>query len=445
MKSIFWQIFWGFTFFSILFFGIIFLTVALTSDFRPPPPIDDAYNHRADMILLLGIPILEKDGEVDFNKKLLAISHGPEVWRFYAEKELPKAFQPAMESLCAKDIYKERGRDRVTIIQKFYYSQGKSGFLMFEGPVIVGLIESFLADKLFFFRLLIVLSVALFLCYRLSRTIINPLINLRDTSFRLGTNDLSARTSEQLTVREDEIGDLARGFNRMAENLEILVSSQKKLFHEISHEFKSPLTRLQLSIESIEMTDPEKYSEEISRIKLECHRIKSLVDQILAVAKIDAGLMGPKESFRIDHLLNDLLADLQIEADNKRINLVFKNRTSLQCVSHPLLFRRACESVLRNSIKYSPQNSEINISLSLQQVDGISKFWIVFKDQRPGVPEDKIAELLVPFSSGSVEFGSESPGLGLSIVNRIVRKLNGSVSLRNADPKGFQIELYFSQ
>lgn len=445
MKSIFWRIFFYFSIFCICIFVITLATVALTSDFRPPPPPEVNFKHQTNNVLKLIKSVLQNSGEEKFKKKLRAISNIHETWNFYTESTIPKTDREKLLNMHLGRILIERSKPSDKLTRKFYYSNNKIGFLQVSRPPFKTFFDSFSSGKLFVIRLIIVLSVAIFLCYIFSLTIVNPLINLRNTYSKFGTQNLSARPESSLMSRKDEIGDLARDFNRMAENLENLINRQKKLFHEISHEFKSPLTRLQLSVETIEINDSEQHSDEIKRIKLECFRIRSLVDQILSVAKIDSGFTGPKESFRVDYLIDDLLANLSIEAKNKNISFSFKDKCSELCTSYPILFKRACENILRNSIKYSPMNSTIEIFLMFDQNDTQRCFRLIFIDQGPGISEEKISQIIGATKSNTATLAYEGSGFGLSIVHRIIKKLGGKLVLKNIETGGLQAELHINQ
>ena len=436
MKSIFWRIFLGFIAFGLLMLMVFAFAVHLNPEFNPPPRAEDQFIHLSNFVLRANnIPSKDFD-ETVFKEKLERISSGPEKWYFYSEFDLPEFYAEFIKRGPLRPVYFIRFENRIELIRKIRCSPDKIGYIVSKGPLRMGLFETFSSyDGLLLLRIFIVVSVAVSLCYLLSRSLVNPLIKLKKTSILLGAKDLSVRLEKDLIERQDEIGELARDFNRMAENIENLIRNQKKLFHEISHEFKSPLTRLQLSLETIEINEYEKYSEEIDRMKLECFRIKSLTDQILSIAKIDSGYIGEEQTISTVELISELISDLEIEAKAKNVKLKLSGEKVEKITTYPFLLKRACENVIRNSIKFSPDDSEIDIR--------VSTALIAVRDYGPGVAEDKLPTLLKPFTGDMNHLGEVNTGLGLSIVNRIVKRLGGEVILKNADPGGFIVELRF--
>ena len=117
----------------------------------------------------------------------------------------------------------------------------------------------------------------------------SPVVHLRNLTARFTRGDLTARiTARNVLDREDEIGGLARDFNQMASRIETLLESQRRLIADVSHELRSPLTRLSLALGLIKRGregDPQK---SLARIEREVDRLNGLVSQRLTLSRLES-------------------------------------------------------------------------------------------------------------------------------------------------------------
>jgi signal transduction histidine kinase len=277
------------------------------------------------------------------------------------------------------------------------------------------------------FYLWIFLVIAFF-CYVLAVQLARPLRSLRRTVERFGQGDLSARTR---STRRDEIGDLSRSFDRMAERIETLLNAERRLLLDVSHELRTPLARLRFAVELARTsTDREKA---LARIRKDVDRLAALVDELLQLTRLEG---DPSSVKPVPIALHDLLAsvveDCSLEAQMQRCTLALKADRPASVQGERELLRRAVENVLRNAIRHAPEGTAVEIRLALQ-TDTIT---IEVRDHGPGVPEASLEDIFEPFyrlgtdrdrSSGGV-------GLGLSIARRAVQLHEGKLSARNADP-----------
>jgi signal transduction histidine kinase len=273
-----------------------------------------------------------------------------------------------------------------------------------------------------------ILLVIAFLCYVLAVHLARPLGRLRRTVERFGRGDLSARTH---SMRRDEIGDLSRAFDRMAERIETLLNAERRLLLDVSHELRTPLARLRFAVELARTsTDREKA---LARIRKDVERLATLVDELLQLTRAEGDPSSVKPLLiPLHELLQSLVDDCSLEAEMQRCELVLNVDRPATLRGERELLRRAIENVLRNAIRHAPEGTAVQISLGL----GPDVVTITVRDHGSGVPEESLEAIFEPFYRLGDDRGRSSGGvgLGLSIARRAVLLHQGRLCARNARP-----------
>ena len=281
---------------------------------------------------------------------------------------------------------------------------------------------------------LCVLGAVVLLCYLLARYLTAPLRGLEATLERFGHGDFSARTA---STRGDELGRLARTFDQMAERIQNLVAADRRLLLDISHELRSPLARLRVAIELAR--SGESQSNALDRIEKEADRLNALVSELLQVtrAEVDPQAMRA-QPVKLDDLLADIVSDCSIEAAAHGCSLALEASGPVTVPGDPELLRRASENVIRNAIRYAPQQTPVEVRLS---PNGRTAR-IQVRDYGPGVPEEALNRIFDPFYrvENDRNRGSGGVGLGLAIARRAVELHKGTLRARNAQP-GLLVEM----
>jgi two-component system sensor histidine kinase CpxA len=283
---------------------------------------------------------------------------------------------------------------------------------------------------------LFVMAAAIGLCYWLALYLTRPVRKLQKAVERFGKGDLSARAQ---SVRRDELGQLARTFDKMADRIETLLAAERRLLLDISHELRSPLARLGVAIELARSGDDTDAA--LNRIQKESDRLNSLVGQLLQVTRAegDPGSLH-HDPVRLDQLVQVLVEDCAIEAAAHGCSLEYAQGDEVTVSGDPELLRRAVENVLRNAIRYAPRGTKVEVRLFR------SGFHVVveIRDQGPGVPEGELPRIFDPFYRVGPDRNrlSGGIGLGLSIARRAVELHRGTIRAANAGP-GLKIDLEF--
>lgn len=283
------------------------------------------------------------------------------------------------------------------------------------------------------FFLLVAALIAL-LGWVLSIGIVSPLHRVAETVERFGRGDLSARVNSH---RRDEIGDLGRSFDGMAERIETLLTAERRLLQDVSHELRSPLARLSFAAELMkEAEDPVAAA---ARVRREVDRLSSLVSTLIEMTSAEGDPSTRKrERVPISELVRQIAEDCAVEAKAHKVGVEADLRASAAVEGDPELLRRAIENVLRNAIRYSPSNAVVRLRLA--EENGL--VLIDVRDYGPGVPEDKLTRIFDPFYrvSDSRDSADGGIGLGLSIARRAILVHHGQIYARNATP-GLEVKL----
>jgi two-component system sensor histidine kinase CpxA len=270
-------------------------------------------------------------------------------------------------------------------------------------------------------------------CYLLARHLTSPLRQMQKTIERFGKGDFSARVNSR---RRDELGDLARTVDQMAERIDLLLKSQRRLLQDISHELRSPLARLGVAVELARGGGDATVA--LNRVEREADRLNTLVGELIQVTRAEgdpAGLVT--ESVRLDELVRMILDDVHIEADKREVVL----RAAIgkaEIDGNPELLRRAIENIVRNAIRYSPEGAQVDVSLAREQ----NVFRIAVRDYGEGVPEESLASIFDPFYRVEKDRGRTSGGvgLGLAIAKRAVELHRGAMRAANMHP-GLEVRI----
>ena len=275
------------------------------------------------------------------------------------------------------------------------------------------------------------------LCYGLARYISKPIIELQTASRKFADGDFSQKITEQSKRRNDELGDLAKDFSNMAERIESGIKSQKRLFNDISHELRSPLARMQVSIELLQMKANDNEKPLIGRLEKDLNRMNALISELLQFSKLENKEIGrATEDIDLADCLKAICADAEFEGKtvHKGVTLMIKEDCSIKGVS--ALIERAFENVIRNGLRYTAENTTVEVTLQKVKQEAI----ITIADRGPGVPEAEIEKIFAPFYCVNLDRNPQkgSIGLGLSIAQRAIRLHNGTISMANRPDGGLE-------
>ncbi|GGE07759.1 hypothetical protein GCM10008012_58370 [Rhizobium anhuiense] len=224
--------------------------------------------------------------------------------------------------------------------------------------------------------------------------------------------------------RKDEVTALAHDFDSTAARLQELQEAQQRLFHDVSHELRSPLSRLQAAVGVLRQT-PAKLGGMLDRMDREVERLDMLVGEVLTLARLTAGSSSSLKTQSLDviDLLNEILGDAAFEAQARGVSITTSvDGVFLAEVEGELIYR-ALENVVRNAVKYTAEHSRIAVSCA----STAERLTILVVDQGPGVRRDELERIFQPFSRGNDAAPRGGYGLGLAITRQAIERHGGRV------------------
>ncbi|STY29410.1 Sensor histidine kinase [Legionella wadsworthii] len=285
-------------------------------------------------------------------------------------------------------------------------------------------------------RLILATFISGLICYLLSRYLTQPLRSLGMAAKSIATGKLNTRVGHLRGHHNDEIAQLSKEFDRMAEQLETLVSSKERLLQDISHELRSPLARLQIAIELGRNKTQHLADVEFNRMELECSRLNALISEVLDFARLEK---STTDLYLIDTdlavLLRNIIKDANYEfgEDTPRVKAGILEPCHL--LVDERLIHRAIENIVRNALHYSPATEQVIVSIKFNETK--DSIYIDITDKGPGVPPDQLERIFNPFyrvdTSRTKKTGGY--GLGLAIASRAIQLHHGQIMASN-NPEG---------
>lgn len=280
-------------------------------------------------------------------------------------------------------------------------------------------------------------------CLLLARYLTAPLERLRHATEGYAAGDLRQRVAPTLGSRRDEIVDLALAFDHMAERLSGLMLSQKQLLSDVSHELRSPLSRLQVALGLARQRAGTNPAPELDRIERETERLNELIGQLLSLARLESDTQPPSpEAVDLGELMQIIISDATLEARLRNCQLHLEIREPAVIQGNAQLLHSAIENVVRNAVRYTAEGTTVTLRLDH---DAERPGWLKIQvsDHGPGVPEDMLTRLFEPFVrvGDARDRFSGGYGLGLAIAERAVRLHHGEISARNQPEGGLVITL----
>ena len=284
-------------------------------------------------------------------------------------------------------------------------------------------------------RLLAVVLAAGLGCYLLARYLTSPVRQLQHAARQLAAGDLNTRVGKRLRGRGDEIGELGRDFDRMAGQVETLLTTQRRLLQDVSHELRSPLARLNVALELAARDAGAAAGPALARVGREADRLNDLIGQLLTLARLEAGAAQPQH-MPVDFaaLVKEVASDADFEAGgrDRRVHVVKADACSIK--GDATLLRSAVENIVRNAVHHTATDTEVQVSLTAHRSEAGDARELAVRDRGPGVPEDSLQTIFQPFYrvSDARDRKTGGTGLGLAIADRAIRLHGGNVVALNA-------------
>lgn len=283
------------------------------------------------------------------------------------------------------------------------------------------------------FSVIIICSLVLSLFFAFSLT--RPLVRLQRATEQLGQGHFHERVTPLLN-RHDEIGQLGQAFDAMAEQIAKLVAVQKRLLADVSHELRSPLTRMQMAIGLAQTGDPQQCERHLERIGHEADLLDQMIGDVLLLSRLETAQKQLQvENITLAQLLAPVIDNTTYQAEQQQLTFTVSKLPSCSLMVDPSMLASAFDNVLRNALKYAKSRIELDAVSNGQQLT------ISIADDGCGVPETALAQLFEPFYrvSDARTRSSGGTGLGLAIAQHSVRQHQGQIFAQNNQQGGLTV------
>ena len=364
-------------------------------------------------------------------------------------RELSGATAPEEAQQLARDHspgihHRMARRRRSMLIGMEVRGNGEARYVYVAEPGRAPVLGPLFGWREFALRIGFVAVVSGLLCYLLARWLASPLGELRRATLRFAGGDLEARADAAAFRGAAEISALAGEFNRMAERIRDSVLQQRRFFQDVSHELRSPLTRLGLAAGLARRKSLGGDTAELDRIERETARLQRLVAGILSMAAMDRDFAAEeKHRIEIGELLRGVVEDCNYACRDREAPVVLREPFSKAwLVANEQQLRGAFENVMLNAVRYSPPGTAVEVGC---ERNGNGELRVAVCDRGPGVPEEALGQIFEPFYRSGLpdDANPDGLGLGLAITHRAVALIGGSVTARNRAGGGLEVEFRF--
>ncbi len=453
MRSLFLKIFLWFWLASILIIVSTFVLLSLLEPFGPVQE-DGRRIRRMANFGRTAVEILEQEGPRALQKFIQRREQRRGRHIFLFDENL----KPVTGKRPAPDVRELAGRARESGATEFQRSDKKlllaqtiygadNYYIMVgelphrrHGPPL----SRILSSRFMSLRLLVIFIVASIFCSWLAWYLASPARKLRTATRKFASGDLKARVGQSLGGRKDELADLGSDFDLMAEQIESLITSQNRLLRDISHELRSPLTRLNVALELARQRSGKEAEESLNRIELESERLNKLIGQLSTLTRLESSSeIIDKKTLDLSSLVRAISDDADFEAGSSNRSIKTELSKDIMVSGSEELLGRAIENVIRNAVRYTDEGTGVEISLQRRQSDAAEFAVLTVRDHGPGVPEEALADLFNPFYrvAESRDRRSGGMGIGLAITDRAVRLHGGEARAENAPNGGLIIRI----
>jgi two-component system sensor histidine kinase CpxA len=293
--------------------------------------------------------------------------------------------------------------------------------------------------------LCIALVVSALTSWWLARHLSAPIRRIQAGARALASESLEVRENAGLRVsaglegRRDELAVLARDFDAMADQLRANRGAVTQLLRDISHELRSPLARMRLAL-GLARQPPADLSRQLDRLEREIERLDSLISQVLKLARLHGtDSLFARESFDFDEVIEEVVRDANFEGAAKGCSVHLDGTARVLVNGNRELLRSAVENVLRNAVRYSPEDAPVAVSVVRANGDIV----ISIRDRGSGVPERELERIFEPFyrvaESRDRDTGGE--GIGLAITAQVMKAHGGAAQAVNCPGGGLEVRL----
>lgn len=436
---LFWKILFGFWLTFALASQLLWLGFTLYGRHHEPPEFVAA-QRIVNLQMASAVSVLQRGGLTALDDMMA--DWEPNDRRFFSVTVVDRPPQQAPDPL--PDIERRNGVFPNEVMEWVSGADGKNYQLRYD---VKGLREDSMTGPggpprhilnipapLFFIAGAAGLFFSLLMAWNLTR----PMRQLSEGFSRVSSGDLGVRLYPRMRGRHDELSVVAKDFDAMVERLSVLIKAREELLHDISHELRSPLARLQLAT-GLARQLPENVESSLERIDEEARRLDKMIGEILTLSRAGYDSLPDERYFDLLGLVEAVAEDARYEAQIPGVTIALhaSHQQDYTVRGNAELIRRAVENVVRNALRFSLQGQAVHIALRNDN----SWLVITVSDSGPGVESDKLSSIFDPFVRVNSPMTGKGYGLGLSIVRKVVLAHHGEVQAMNGKEGGLVLTI----
>jgi two-component system sensor histidine kinase CpxA len=450
MNRLFVRIFLWFWLAMTLVGAALVASVIGTAPGPPPPPHDRLVELTANAVGTAAWEVFSRNGAASVHEFLKRVSSSQEIRCFIVSREVPdlsNSLVPEPLRRAVDDAWRDdklcevATRSTLAYAKQVRTTNGHSLVVVCEATRFRTFFEAAQDPIGLPARITAVVLCAGIPCFWLTRFITSPLRQLGGAVARLEHGEFDARVGPALTQRRDEFGSLGVAFDRMAAKIQNLVAAHRQLLQDVSHELRSPLSRLNVALELARSRVPDELSTSLDRIGRESENLNKLVAQLLTLARLNVQSETPAEIVDLATIVSAVVEDARFEATTRDVTIRIDRSEPCETLGQINLLYMAVENVVRNAVRYSPEHTCVEVSLLHADSEGGPRSRILVRDHGPGIPESELARIGTPFRTIPQAGLASGAGMGLTIVRRVVEQHGGKLRLANARDQGLQVEI----
>ncbi len=290
---------------------------------------------------------------------------------------------------------------------------------------------TYMSHALWFFRVILPFTTLLALSIYLYRYVMRPLMHFKEVSNAFSQGDYDARISQRMPLGQDEISQIARTFDHMANRTSQVIEHNRNLISDMSHEIRTPIARIETALDCL---DQDIRNEEMrDKIRREINAIRTMAEDTLTLAWIENEQPQLKdEDFDMSELLEVLLEDARFEFQDKIVTLDIPENMPVS-QSNQRALAQALENIIRNGLRYTPERETLAIKAKLVETN-----WVIsIIDGGDGLDQSLHQSIFKPFFKANNQQGCRKGyGVGLALAKRHIEAVGGTISVDNADQMG---------
>jgi two-component system sensor histidine kinase CpxA len=349
----------------------------------------------------------------------------------------------ARRALSTRSVQAQDWTRHPLIAQPVVSDSGRAYTALLELPEGLGQLLIRISHALFF-RIAAALLATGMACFLMVRYLTSPIRKLQTAVRRFAHGDLGVRVTPRIGRRQDEIADLGRDFDAMAARIESLMQAHENLLRDVAHEFRSPLTRLNVALEIARKRGDAQMAGALDRIGAEAQQLSHLITQVLTLSRLEnIEVERHLAPICLECLIERIVRDANFEGQIHTASVSFRCEQGATLEADGGLLHSAIENVVRNAMRFSPAGSTVEIMQKVEAAQGKSMAVVTISDRGPGVPPEALKDLFKPFFRVAVKQGRPGggAGIGLAIAYHAVGLHGGAIRAINRPSGGLTVEI----